>query len=167
MGRCIYITGGARSGKSAYALSLASHIPGPRAFIATMEPLDAECAERIHLHKMQRGAEWASYELPIDIEQVIAGIEEGVIVLDCLTLWLSNLMHANADIAARGDALADAIKRSQATVIVVSNEVGLGIVPENALARSFRDHAGALNRTVAAASDEAWLVVSGIPLKIK
>ncbi len=171
MGRAVFITGGARSGKSAFALSLAAQIPGPRAFIATMEPRDEECAERIRLHKLQRGPDWHSYEEPLEIESAIARTapQYEVVVLDCVTLWLSNLMHTRADIASRSGSLVNAIKSCphQTTIIVVSNEVGLGIVPENALARSFRDHAGALNSAIAAASDEAWLVVSGIPLKIK
>lgn len=169
MGRGIFITGGARSGKSAFALSLANQIPGRRAFIATMQALDSECAERIRRHKIERGAEWESFEEPIDIEPIIEAVNADVIVIDCLTLWLSNLMHTRADIAARADSLSGAIARraERTQVIVVSNEVGLGIVPDNALARAFRDHAGALNRTIAAACQDAWLVVSGIPVKIK
>ena len=167
MGRAVFITGGARSGKSAFALSLAAQIPGTRAFIATMEPRDEECAERIRLHKLQRGAEWHSYEEPLDIEPVIEGIAEGVVVLDCLTLWLSNLMGAGRDIAAACDALVQAIQRAASPIILITNEVGQGLVPENALARAFRDEAGLLNQRVAAQADRVVLLAAGHPLTLK
>lgn len=169
MPKSIFVTGGSRSGKSSYALGLADRISGRRAFLATMQPLDDECAARIAAHKAERGPRWESFEEPTAIVQLINRIasDYDVIVLDCLTLWLSNMMYAGMDISASADELARTLKRSASTIIAVTNEVGSGIVPDSALARAFRDRAGELNRKCAAACDEAWLVVSGIPIKIK
>lgn len=172
MSRRMFITGGARSGKSSFALSTASAIEGKRAFIATMQAFDDECSERIRLHKEERGDCWDSFEEPLDIIPLISRIshEYDIIVLDCLTLWLTNLTLAgDRDISSETSALAQALAQinTRATIIIVTNEVGMGIVPENALSRSFRDHAGTLNRKVAQSCDEAYLVVSGIPIKIK
>jgi len=181
-GRLILITGGARSGKSTFALKMADSTPGERLFIATAEGLDEEMVGRIEKHKRERGSHWATIEEPIAVSAVV-GREKGygVILLDCLTLWLSNLLHSHsADcgkerdseapsnaIVEEIDSFIDACKASDATVIVVSNEVGMGIVPENRLARHFRDIAGIANQRVAAAADEVYLLVSGIEMRIK
>jgi adenosylcobinamide kinase/adenosylcobinamide-phosphate guanylyltransferase len=166
--RISLILGGARSGKSARALALAT--APPRTFLATAEPLDAEMADRIARHKTERGAErdagWRLVEAPLDLAPAIARHREGSLVVDCLTLWLSNLMHAGRDPAAATDALLDAL-RGSGRVILVSNEVGLSIAPENALARAFRDEQGRLNQRVAAAADHVEFVAAGLPLVLK
>lgn len=162
--RISFILGGARSGKSARALALAGS--GPKTFLATGEALDDEMADRIALHKAERGPNWALIESPLDIAQVIASHREGTLVVDCLTLWLSNLMHHQRDIAAETRAVLVALAVS-GRVILVSNEVGLAIAPENALARRFRDAQGRLNQKIAAASDHVEFIAAGLPLALK
>jgi adenosylcobinamide kinase/adenosylcobinamide-phosphate guanylyltransferase len=172
--KVIFITGGARSGKSSFALKEASGLTGEKAYIATAEALDDEMRERIEQHKKQRGKDWDTYEEPIEIGGLVRDIgnKYNVIVLDCLTLWLSNLIHSGLKI---NNAISD-FKKSlgdigttgqTSTIYIVSNEVGLGIVPENKMAREFRDIAGILNQTIAEVSDEIYMLVAGIPLKIK
>lgn len=175
-GKIILITGGARSGKSAFALRQASLYSGKKAYIAAAEPLDNEMQERIEKHKIQRGKEWDAFEEPIKIADVIRETmgRYPVIVLDCLTLWLSNLLTRQNDEEIVKIELEDfitALKSFQSLsgsqLIIVSNEVGMGIVPDNALSRRFRDLAGVLNQKVAELADEAYLLVSGMPIKIK
>ena len=162
--RVSLILGGARSGKSARALALAT--AAPRTFLATAEALDAEMADRIARHKAERGAGWRLVEAPLDLAPAVAGHRAGSLVVDCLTLWLSNLMHAGRDPAAETAALVEAL-RDAGRVILVSNEVGLSIAPENALARAFRDEQGRLNQRVAAAADHVEFVAAGLPLLLK
>lgn len=162
--RVSFILGGARSGKSARALALAGS--GPKTFLATGEALDQEMADRIALHQAERGPDWALVEAPLDIAPVIAANQTGPLVVDCLTLWLSNLMHHQRDIAAETAGLLDALSTS-GRVILVSNEVGLAIAPENALARRFRDAQGRLNQAVAAAADHVEFIAAGLPLALK
>ena len=162
------ILGGARSGKSARALALAT--AGPRTFLATAQPLDAEMADRIARHRAERGAGWRLVEAPLDLAPVIAAHREGSLVVDCLTLWLSNLMHAGRDPAAETGALIEALRGTggeDGRVVLVSNEVGLSITPENALARAFRDEQGRLNQRVAAAAGHVEFVAAGLPLLLK
>ena len=168
----IFIIGGARSGKSAFAEKLATSLTGKRAYIATAQALDPEMAARIEKHRKQRGASWDTYEEPLAIADLLKKLSSSydVVLLDCLTLWLSNTMaHTDGDdaVATRSDELVEAIRAFKGTCIVVSNEVGLGIVPDNPLARKFRDLAGTLNQKVAQAADEAYFTASGIPMKIK
>lgn len=158
------ILGGARSGKSARALALATE--PPLCFLATAEALDAEMAERIERHRAERGPDWLVVEAPLDIAGPIARHRVGTLVVDCLTLWLSNLMHAGRDVAAETEALTRALRRS-GRVVLVSNEVGLAIAPENALARRFRDEQGRLNQRVAAVADHVEFVAAGLPLVLK
>ena len=174
--RIILITGGARSGKSSLALKPASLSPCKKAYLATGEPLDPEMLERIDKHKMQRGKDWDLLEEPIKIGNAIERLmgEYSMIVLDCLTLWVSNLLtRQNDEIAIEREYqnFMAALKLFQSTegsrLIIVSNEVGMGIVPDNTLSRRFRDIAGTLNQRVAEIADEVYLAVSGIPLKIK
>jgi adenosylcobinamide kinase/adenosylcobinamide-phosphate guanylyltransferase len=169
--KTILVTGGARSGKSGFALDHASRIPGKKAFIATAEPNDSEMKERIKRHKRDRGEGWDTYEEPLKIALVIEEIEMRyrVIVIDCLTLWLGNLMLINADIDKEISGLIETLRSGQRTssLYLVSNEVGMGIVPENEIARRFRDMAGFLNQKVASTADEVYMTVSGIPVKIK
>lgn len=160
------ILGGARSGKSAHALRLAEASGRRPAMIATAQALDAEMAERIARHRAERGARWRTLEAPLDLASALAQIEaEEIAVIDCLTLWVSNLMLAERDIAHETARLLEAMKEKE--LLLVANEVGLGIVPENALARRFRDEAGRVNQRVAAAADHVVFIAAGLPLTLK
>jgi adenosylcobinamide kinase/adenosylcobinamide-phosphate guanylyltransferase len=169
--KVIFVTGGAKSGKSSFALSEAAKHEGQKAFIATAEALDEEMVDRIERHKEQRGEGWDTYEEPLQIAETIARLagRYSVIVLDCLTLWLSNAMHRGVDIEHEMENFLNSLrdKKQDSHIYIVSNEVGTGIVPENKLAREFRDLAGTMNQKVAGVSDEVFLVVAGIPVKIK
>jgi len=169
--KVIFVTGGAKSGKSSFALNEAAKHEGQKAFIATAEALDEEMANRIEKHKVQRGEGWDTYEEPLQIAETIARLagRYSVIVLDCLTLWLSNAMHRNIDIEHEMENFLNSLrdKKQDSRIYIVSNEVGTGIVPENKLAREFRDLAGTINQKVAGVSDEVFMVVAGIPVKIK
>ena len=167
-----FITGGARSGKSAFAEKLANDLSGKRAYIATAQALDPEMVARIEKHRKERGVSWDTYEEPLAVDDLLRKLSRtyDVVLLDCLTLWLSNTMaHTDSDgaVATRSGELVEAIRDFSGNCIIVSNEVGLGIVPDNPLARKFRDLAGMLNQKVAQAADEAYFVASGIPMKIK
>ena len=164
----ILITGGARSGKSRRAETRALSFPGRPVYIATAEALDAEMRARIARHQARRGNDWIEREAPLAlVEALDASDGGGARLVDCLTLWLSNLMHADRDCAQEAAHLADALARQSSPVVLVTNEVGLGIVPDNALARAFRDAAGLLNQTIARVADEAEFVVAGLPMKLK
>lgn len=167
--RIVFITGGARSGKSRFALNYASKFSGKRAYIATAQALDEEMKERIERHKIERGGEWETIEEPLRISEVIEGIGDGygVIVLDCLTLWLSNVILSGLDLEKEISSFCHSLSTVRSPLFIVSNEVGMGIVPEKELTRRFRDLSGILNQKVAEIADEVYLVVSGIPLKIK
>jgi len=164
----ILITGGARSGKSVRAEARARAFAGKPVYIATAEALDAEMADRIARHRARRGNEWLERETPLEL---VAALDEtdggGARLVDCLTLWLSNLLHAGRDWTSATAALTDALARQRSPVVLVTNEVGLGIVPDNALARRFRDAAGIMNQTIARAADEVEFVVAGLPVRIK
>jgi adenosylcobinamide kinase / adenosylcobinamide-phosphate guanylyltransferase len=162
------VLGGARSGKSDYAESLVTAFAPPWIYVATAEPLDDEMRSRIAEHRARRGADWRLIEAPRDIADAIARAPAGSAVLvDCLTLWLSNLVLADADVEAESDRLGGALAQARGPVILVSNEVGFGIVPANALARRFRDAQGRLNQRVAARADRVVLMVAGLPLVVK
>lgn len=168
MGNSILVTGGARSGKSVFAEGLALALGDSPIYIATAESRDSEMAARIAEHQARRGHNWTSHEAPFDLPGALDATDHaGPRLVDCLTLWLSNLMLAEHDIAEASESLVAAIGRQTAPVIFVTNEVGGGIVPENALARAFRDAAGRLNQQIAAVADEVYLTVSGIPVKLK
>src|SRR6516225_6220304 len=164
----ILITGGARSGKSVRAEARARAFAGKPVYIATAEALDAEMADRIARHRARRGNEWLERETPLEL---VAALDEtdggGARLVDCLTLWLSNPLHAGPDWTSATAALADALARQRSPVVLVTNEVGLSIVPDNALARRFRDAAGIMNQTIARAADEVEFVVAGLPVRIK
>ena len=165
----VLVLGGARSGKSSYAEALLSAYDGVRIYIATAEAQDAEMAARIAKHRARRGSDWHTVEQPLNL---VAALEAhcrptGAVLVDCLTLWLSNLMVASRDIAAETAGLTDALVRLPGRAVLVSNAVGLGIVPDNKMARDFRDHAGRLNQAVAEVADEAVFVVAGLPLRLK
>ncbi|MEK9281967.1 MULTISPECIES: bifunctional adenosylcobinamide kinase/adenosylcobinamide-phosphate guanylyltransferase [unclassified Bradyrhizobium] len=164
----ILITGGARSGKSRRAEARAHNFPGQPVYIATAEALDAEMTERIAGHRARRGTDWIEREEPLDLVQALTETDGGgARLVDCLTLWLSNLLHAERDWTREVARLAEALPRLKSPVVLVSNEVGLGIVPDNALARAFRDAAGIMNQAIAAIADEVEFVVAGLPMKLK
>lgn len=164
----ILITGGARSGKSKRAEMRARAFPGQPVYVATAEPLDAEMEARIAKHRTRRGTDWIEREVPLDlVPALVASDGGGARLVDCLTLWLSNLMHAERDWEREMTELAGTLPRLKSPVVFVTNEVGLGIVPDNALARSFRDAAGIMNQTIAIAADEVEFVVAGLPMKLK
>lgn len=170
-GSIVFVTGGARSGKSGFSLDRAETLSGDRAFIATAEATDEEMADRIKRHKDDRDKSWSTIEEPLELAEALkrAASIHDVIVIDCLTLWLSNILMAHRDISVEVRSLISGLQavRNKAHVFIVSNEVGMGIVPVHELARRFRDEAGRLNREVAAIADEVYLMVAGIPLTIK
>ena len=167
--RTILVLGGARSGKSRHAQALAERMAAERIFIATGQAFDDEMRERIARHRADRDASWRTIEAPIALPQAIRdhGDKSAVLLVDCLTLWLSNLLLAEADLDAASDDLVSAIGERSAAMLFVANEVGFGIVPDNALARRFRDAAGRLNQRLAAECDVTDLVVAGIPLRLR
>ncbi|MCK1650971.1 bifunctional adenosylcobinamide kinase/adenosylcobinamide-phosphate guanylyltransferase [Bradyrhizobium sp. 149] len=164
----ILITGGARSGKSKRAEIRTRAFPGQPVYVATAEALDAEMEARIARHRARRGTDWIEREVPLDLVPALLATDGGgARLVDCLTLWLSNLMHAERDWEREMTELAGALPRLSSPVVFVTNEVGLGIVPDNALARSFRDAAGIMNQIIADAADEVEFVVVGLPMKLK
>lgn len=172
MSKKILITGGCRSGKSRHALTLARSIPGEKIYVATAEALDSEMAERIAKHQQERGEDWETHEEPTELIKVFKQLEDraGVLVLDCLTLWLSNLLikdYGQDHILKEARRLMDQGEHMRCQLIFVTNEVGAGIVPENKLARDFRDLVGGVNQLIAQQCDEVIHMVSGIPTTIK
>lgn len=163
------VLGGARSGKSGYAQAVAEASGLVPLFLATGEPGDGEMEARIARHRAERGAQWLLREEPLHLAATLADAAQAdrIILIDCATLWLSNLMQANIEIDAATLALAAALSAAPCPVIIVSNEVGQGIVPENPLARRFRDAQGRLNQQLAAQCRRVVLVVAGLPLQIK
>ncbi|GAB4486388.1 MAG: bifunctional adenosylcobinamide kinase/adenosylcobinamide-phosphate guanylyltransferase [Thermodesulfovibrionales bacterium] len=168
-GSKVFVLGGARSGKSGFALRAASALAGRKVYLATAQAYDGEMRERIRRHREERTAEWDTIEEPVNLADLLAEIGDryDVILVDCLTLWLSNLMLGSHDADAEIERLLLVFQETPAAVFVVSNEVGLGIVPENELARAFRDRAGTLNQKIAAASDQVYFVAAGIAMKMK
>ncbi len=169
MGRVILITGGARSGKSRYAEARVAAYPSPWAFLATAEAGDEEMAERIRLHQTRRSQEWRTVEAPLALVDALQETARfsGAQLVDCLTLWLSNLMQAERDVGAEMDRLCNYLTDTTTPVVLVTNEVGMGIVPANALARRFRDEAGRMNQAIAVVAQEVVLMVSGYPTTVK
>jgi len=164
----ILILGGARSGKSGHAMMLAEQKTSRPVFIATAVAEDAEMGQRIDRHRRERGAHWTTVEAPFDLAGAIAGLTANdTAVVDCLTLWLSNAMRENQDPAAEIADLLQAVGDSPARLILVSNEVGLGIVPATPLGRDFRDEQGRLNQRLAEIADQVILLAAGLPLILK
>jgi adenosylcobinamide kinase / adenosylcobinamide-phosphate guanylyltransferase len=161
------VLGGARSGKSRYAERLISAMSPPWIYVATAEARDAEMAQRIAAHQARRGSEWRTVEAPSDLSGALASAQTGPILIDCLTLWLSNRMLAGADIDREVGQLQTVLAQCSGPVVIVTNEVGCGIVPDNALARRFRDLQGSLNQRIAAAADCVVLMVAGLPVPVK
>jgi adenosylcobinamide kinase/adenosylcobinamide-phosphate guanylyltransferase len=169
MARSTFILGGARSGKSRFAQMLAEQSGLTCIYLATAEARDNEMAARIARHRQDRGPHWRTIEAPLDLSGAIAdlGHTGSILLVDCLTLWLSNILGAGHDPVPETERLLDALGRCRAETILVSNEVGLGIVPETRLGRDFRDHAGLLHQRVAAHADRVALMVAGLPLWVK
>ncbi|MCC2975902.1 bifunctional adenosylcobinamide kinase/adenosylcobinamide-phosphate guanylyltransferase [Sphingomonas sp. PL-96] len=167
--RTMLVLGGARSGKSRYAQAVAEAAGGRLVFVATAQAFDDEMTDRIRRHQADRDTRWTTVEAPLDVAGAIAAAdgEEAVLLVDCLTLWASNLLLGEEDADARLTALLEAIAGARGQVVLVANEVGLGIVPDNALARRFRDLAGTINQRVAAAVDRVHMTVAGIPIVVK
>ncbi|MFK8034274.1 MAG: bifunctional adenosylcobinamide kinase/adenosylcobinamide-phosphate guanylyltransferase [Hyphomicrobiales bacterium] len=163
------VLGGARSGKSTYAEDQALQSGRALIYIATSQAFDTEMEDRIALHRERRGVDWQLSEEPLELIAAIKAHDEpkNLILVDCLTLWLSNLMHAERDVVQEVQSLAETVPGLSSKTLFVSNEVGLGIVPENALARLFRDHQGRLNQSIAAAVDRVDLIAAGLPLTLK
>jgi len=171
--RVVFVLGGARSGKSRYARLLGETVDGRRLFVATAQALDDEMTQRIENHKRDRGSLWETREEPTEIMTAIRDSQgtHDIILIDCLTLWLSNLLMAHGEnpdkIEDRIQDLVRCLKETKTAVILVSNEVGLSIVPENRLGRVFRDLAGRLNQHIARVANRVVFMVAGIPMDIK
>jgi adenosyl cobinamide kinase/adenosyl cobinamide phosphate guanylyltransferase len=162
-----FVLGGARSGKSRHAEALVEAEPGPWAYIATAQAWDDEMRERIAEHRARRSPQWTTIEAPLDLASALQEAGHRPVLVDCLTLWVTNLLLGDHDIDAASGALLAALVQRPATTVLVSNETGLGIVPDNALARRFRDAAGILNQRVAGASGSVVFLVAGLPMKVK
>lgn len=172
MGKMILVTGGARSGKSRFAERLAEACGAPLGYIATATAGDAEMAARISRHQERRGDGWQTIEEPFELARVLAEADGryAALLVDCVTLWLSNLLLRVDDpalVLPHVKALAERLAGMESTVVLVTNEVGQGIVPENRLARTFRDLSGEANQLLAAVADEVYVSISGIPLRLK
>ncbi|HQU68792.1 MAG TPA: bifunctional adenosylcobinamide kinase/adenosylcobinamide-phosphate guanylyltransferase [Albidovulum sp.] len=168
MGKTILITGGARSGKSGIAETMALSMGSPALYIATATAGDGEMAARIATHQARRGAEWITHAEPLDLAGALKRTDgQGPRLVDCLTLWLSNVMFSGRDWRDETQALIGALHLQASPVVLVTNELGSGIVPDNRLSREFRDAAGTINQDVAAMADEVWLAVCGLPMKVK
>ncbi|WP_370676641.1 bifunctional adenosylcobinamide kinase/adenosylcobinamide-phosphate guanylyltransferase [Pleomorphomonas sp. PLEO] len=170
MAPIIFVLGGARSGKSRFAEQRTRAFAAQeKIYIATAECRDAEMESRIAQHRSSRGLDWQTIEAPYRLAEILIAEARGnrAVLVDCLTLWLTNHLLSGADLEAECEGLASALAGAGGPVVLVSNEVGLSIVPENALARQFRDEAGRLNQKIAAVADEAWFVAAGLPLRLK
>ncbi|WP_244475729.1 bifunctional adenosylcobinamide kinase/adenosylcobinamide-phosphate guanylyltransferase [Methylobacterium sp. Leaf466] len=166
LSRMTLVLGGARSGKSAHAEGLIEACPAPWLYLATAQAFDDEMRERIALHRERRSSEWTTREAPIDLPEAVAAAA-GPVLVDCLTLWMTNLILSEADIPRAVSALVEACTAAPGPVVLVGNEVGLGIVPDNALARRFRDEAGRLHQRLAARADRVVFMVAGLPMIVK
>ena len=162
-----FVLGGARSGKSRYAESLITALPPPWIYVATAEAGDDEMAERIKSHRERRGVQWRTVEAPRELAKALSACGDGPVLIDCLTLWLSNLMLAEANIEEETAQLEKTLVAAHGPVVLVANEVGSGIVPSYPLGRRFRDLQGSLNQRIAAGADRVVLVVAGLPLALK
>ena len=169
MGHVTLVLGGARSGKSAYAESLSRQFVGARSYIATAELLDEEMRNRVTCHITQRGEGWQTVEAPVDLVRALidADAAHRFTLIDCITVWIGNLMHHQLNVGTEVDRFCGALSSVKGDVAIVANEVGLGIVPDNALARQFRDEAGRANQAIAAAADSVVFITAGLPMILK
>ncbi len=164
--RLTLVLGGARSGKSRHAEELLAGAAAPWTYVATAEALDDEMRDRIAHHRARRDGRWRTADAPLDLAGTISRLD-GPALIDCLTLWLSNVLLAERDIELESERLLAALAAAPGPLIVVSNEVGLGLVPETPLGRAFRDAQGRLNQRVAAAADRVIFLAAGLPLSLK
>lgn len=164
--RLTLVLGGARSGKSRHAETLVMRAPSPWTYVATAEALDEEMRERIAHHRDRRDARWQTRDVPLELAAEVERFE-GPTLIDCLTLWLSNVMLAGRNVEAESERLIGALSVARQPIVAVSNEVGLGLVPETPLGRAFRDAQGRLNQRVAAVADHAVFMAAGLPLSLK
>lgn len=173
MSKVVLVTGGARSGKSRFAEGVAEGFRPARGYLATGQPGDAEMAERIARHRGRRGSEWETVEEPLELTAAVLANDGrfSVLLVDCITMWLSNLLFMGEGGASgallRVESFAESFRSLKTPLVIVTNEVGMGIVPEHPLARSFRDLAGEANEMIAARADEVYVTISGLPLKLK
>ena len=168
MAEIILVTGGARSGKSALAERLAQSCGNKVIYIATSEPFDDEMQSRINRHRARRDAGWRTVDAPLELPDMLVQTDgDAARLVDCLTMWLNNLIYHNRDVGYEMNRLIKVISEQQADLVMVTNEIGSGLVPQTAEARKFRDLAGELNQMVAQAASQVYLSVSGIPVKIK
>jgi adenosylcobinamide kinase/adenosylcobinamide-phosphate guanylyltransferase len=168
--RAVLVLGGARSGKSAFAERLVRSSGGVAHYVATGRAWDEEMKSRIASHRLQRGDKWITHEEPLHLVDTLERLDDvsNTILVDCLTLWVTNLMmEEGRDVEAAFLPLVEHVAKAKAKIVFVSNEVGLGIVPENRMARDFRDHAGRLHQRIAAAASEVYFIAAGLPLKMK
>ena len=162
------VLGGTNSGKSQFAEDLIVQSGRPRRYIATAQAWDVEMRAKIKSHQVQRGPEWKTVEVPLEVEAALLEAQPGeIILLDCVTLWLSNLMMNDRDIKKSCSSLSATLQRAPCPVIIVSNEVGQGITPDNAMARTFMKHQGHLNQLLALHAEEVYFVTAGLPQKLK
>lgn len=168
-GRIVLVLGGARSGKSVFAERLVAQSGLQKVYLATSQIFDGEMEKRVDIHRSRRGADWQLIEEPVELATVLTVSADlaCAVLVDCLTLWATNLMMADLDIAVLGDELAVKLRTFKGTIVLVSNEVGQGIVPDNKMAREFRDYAGLLHQKIAAIADEVYFVTAGLPQKLK
>ena len=164
----ILVTGGARSGKSSFAEKRTKQLGSSLMYIATSEIIDSEMEKRVAEHQARRGSEWETLHAPLKLTEALLETDgKGPCLVDCLTIWLNNLIFHNEDTVVATKELIKVLEQRSDPVVLVTNEVGSGIVPENALARRFRDEAGRMNQIISQVADEVYLSVSGIPLQIK
>jgi adenosylcobinamide kinase/adenosylcobinamide-phosphate guanylyltransferase len=165
----VLVLGGARSGKSAYAEELVNRSGLAPVYIATGRAYDTEMQERIQHHRQRRGERWTTIEEPVRLVETVRkhASPDAAVLVDCLTLWVTNLMMDGLDVEKESAELSGCLAERSGPVVLVSNEVGLGIVPENRMAREFRDHAGRLHQQIARIADEVWFIAAGLPLKMK
>ena len=167
MRRVTLVLGGARSGKSRYAEGLARGKAGPKTYIATAEAFDDEIRARINKHQSDRLSDgWETIEAPLDVVAAL-GLARGFVLVDCITVWLGNLMHHQRDLGGAVAEFCSALQSRDGEIVLVSNEVGLSIVPDNSMARAFRDEQGLANQRLAEVADEVVFIAAGLPLKLK
>ncbi|MDA9673469.1 bifunctional adenosylcobinamide kinase/adenosylcobinamide-phosphate guanylyltransferase [Paracoccaceae bacterium] len=164
----ILVTGGARSGKSSFAEKRTKQLGSSLVYIATSEIIDSEMEKRVAEHQARRGSEWQTLHAPLKLTEALFETDgKGPCLVDCLTIWLNNLIFHNEDTVVVTKELIKVLEKRSDPVVLVTNEVGSGIVPENALARRFRDEAGRMNQIISQVADEVYVSISGIPLQIK
>lgn len=163
-----FVLGGTRSGKSTWAEALVERSAKQKIYLATGQGLDSEMRQRIDQHRSRRGETWQTIEEPLEIVPHLQKLDDtAIVLLDCITLWISNLMAARLDVAGHVEQLCKVVDEGWLELVIVSNEVGLGIVPDNALARAFRDEAGSANQMIAGACEKVVLVTAGLPMILK